>query len=176
MNPHFLTKAYFVSHSDKDIVQFKDFCLQCTAMQAVPKKNVTLGILQTCYLKERTEFFTSHSKMFEKTFIALFNMSQDGQHCFNLLQPLKEKKKMQDSVQIETTIEKHDTEKKILRFLIYLNHYHDLICNKSSCKTSDFLNVGNIILLSGLSKVEKIPEFQNTVEITTKIFYVCIFT
>ena len=64
------------------------------------------------------------------------------------------------AVQIEIIIEKHETKKKkkILRFLICLNDYHDLICNKSSCKISD--NVGNIILLSGLSKEEKISEFQ----------------
>ena len=56
--------------------------------------------------------------------------------------------------------EKHDTEKKILIFFICSNYYHDLISNKSSCKISDFLNVGNIILLSVLSKEEKISEFQ----------------
>ena len=63
-------------------------------------------------------------------------------------------------VQVETITEKHVTEKRIIRFLICSNHYHDLICNKSSCKICDFLSVGNIILLSGLSKEVKISEFQ----------------
>ena len=63
-------------------------------------------------------------------------------------------------VQIETITEKHVTEKRIIRVLICSNHYYDLICNKSSCKICDFLIVGNIILLSGLSKEEKISEFQ----------------
>ena len=64
--------------------------------------------------------------------------------------------------EIEMIIEKHETKKKkkILRFLICSNHCHDLICNKSSCEISDIFNVGNIILLSGLSKEEKISEFQ----------------
>ena len=35
--------------------------------------------------------------MFEKTFIALFNMSQDKQYCFNLLQLLNEKKDARNS-------------------------------------------------------------------------------
>ena len=48
--------------------------------------------------------------MFEKTFIALFNMSQDKQYCFNLLQLLNEKKMQETVLQIETIIEKHDTD------------------------------------------------------------------
>ena len=68
---------------------------------------------------------------------------------------------MQETVvQIEMIVEKHDIEKKTLRFLICFNRYHDLIFNKSSCKISNCLNVGNIILLSGLSNEEKICEFQ----------------
>ena len=44
-------------------------------------------------VNERAEFFTFYCKMFEKTFIALFNMSQDKPYCFNLLQLLKEKER-----------------------------------------------------------------------------------
>ena len=93
--------------------------------------------------------------MFEKTFIALFNMSQDKQYCFNLLQLLNEKKDARNSAS-----NRDDNWKAWHRFLICSKYYHDLICNKSSCKISDFLNVGNIILLSELSEEEKTFEIQ----------------
>ena len=48
-------------------------------------------------LKERAEFFTSYCKMFEKTLIAFFDMSQDKQYCFNLLQLFKRKKDARNS-------------------------------------------------------------------------------
>ena len=87
MDPYFLTKIYFVSHSDKNIVEFKDFCIQLHSQAGCTKEECDIGTftnLLSSFLdkpektvKERAEFFTSYCKMFEKTFIALFNMSQD---------------------------------------------------------------------------------------------------
>ena len=126
MDPHFLTKVYLVSHSDKNIVEFKDFCLQLHGQAGCTKEECDTGTIKNLLpsfldkpektVKERAEFLLSIARCLKKN------------HC--------------------------------LIYLICSNHYHDLICNKSSCKISDYLNVANIILLSGLSKEEKISEFQ----------------
>ena len=55
----------------------------------------------------------------------------------------------------------NDIEKKKLRSLICSNHFHNKICVKSSSKSSDFLAICNIILLSDLTKESKNSEFQN---------------
>ena len=101
MDPHFLTKVYFVSHSEKNIVKFKNFCVQLYKQADCTKEECDIRTFTNLlssfldnpenYVKERAEFFTSHCKLFQKTFIVLFNMSQDKQYCIYLIQLLKEK-------------------------------------------------------------------------------------
>ena len=150
----FQTKAYFVAHSNKNIIEFKDFCVLLHSQAGCTKEERDLGnftnLLSTVLdipdktIKERANFFMSHCKMFEKHFLSLFHISQDKEYCLNFLQLLNEKKMQETAVQIEKIIEMHNTEKKI-RFLICLNHFHDKVCVKSSCKISDFLAICNII-------------------------------
>ena len=86
MDPHFLTKVYLVSHSDKNIVEFKDFCLQLHGQAGCTKEECDTGTFKNLLpsfldkpektVKERAEFLLSIARCLKKKIIALFNMSQ----------------------------------------------------------------------------------------------------
>ena len=103
----FQTKVYFVAHSDKNIVEFKAFCVLLHSQAGCTREECDIGNftnLLSAFLdkldktvKERVNFFMPHCKTFEQTSLSLFNKNQEKEYYLNLLQLLKEKKNVGNS-------------------------------------------------------------------------------
>ena len=174
-----MNKIHHVDSSKEGILDFASFCENIHQMAEWKKENhdikIFTSILPTFLVmpdktdNDQKEFFISYCKTFEPVFLSLHALSRDKNYAMNFLQTMKQNYCGNNSSN-GTCHWKNNSEKIILKFLIFANHFYEIACKRFNCSAGNLLCSVSNKLVRLQSADEKIQEFQKYCRVHYKEF------